>query len=277
MKTKICSLAGVVSDSGYASVNSSHIRLVRGTGNTAEIVPVEQISVAIFAQRQHKLRRCSSGYIDDSCANAAQIGVTVIKIEPIARRPVVSSLASPSRSRLQTDNSFAPQPIAARIEGVACDDEHVCTVASNAAMSPNAAASRRCRPAMHIARVIHVHANNPPMIIAAIAHVTRVRRVYDPVHKSEAATLFLRQRNERNSVVNDGGIQVHRPTGSGGTSVHVQRVNEMLRRAAVDQRVEEKPARGEINNWRARDTSGIKTSARRGWDGRTNVSTRPDR
>jgi hypothetical protein len=55
MKTKICSLAGAVGDSGYASVSSAHIRLVRGTGNTAEIVAVKQISIAIFAQREHKL------------------------------------------------------------------------------------------------------------------------------------------------------------------------------------------------------------------------------
>ena len=49
VKTKICSLAGVVSDSGYASVSSSHIGLVRGTRNTSETVSVEQISIAIFA------------------------------------------------------------------------------------------------------------------------------------------------------------------------------------------------------------------------------------
>jgi hypothetical protein len=55
MKTKVCPLARVVSDSGYASVSSSHIRLVRGPGNTAEIVAVKQISIAIFAQREHKL------------------------------------------------------------------------------------------------------------------------------------------------------------------------------------------------------------------------------
>lgn len=174
MKTKICSLAGVVSDSGYASVSSSYIRLVRGTGNTAEIVAVEQISIAIFAQREHKLRRCSPGYIDDSCANAAQIGVSVIKIEPIARRPVVGRLTRPCRSRLQTDNGFATHPVAARIEGVPCDDKHVCAIAGNPAVSPDAAADRRCSPAMHITRIVDVHTDNPAMIVAAVAEVARV-------------------------------------------------------------------------------------------------------
>jgi hypothetical protein len=174
MKTKICSLAGVVSDSGYASVSSSHIRLVRGAGDTAEIVAVEQISIAIFAQREHKLRRCSAGYIDDSCANAAQIGVAVVKIEPIARRPVVSGHAGPGRAGLQSDDSFAAHPVAARIEGVPCDDKHVCVIASNAAMSPNAAAHGRRRPSMDIGRIVYVNTHNPAMIIAAVADIARV-------------------------------------------------------------------------------------------------------
>ena len=51
----------------------------------------------------------------------------------------------------------------------------------------------------------------------------------------------------------------------------------MLGRAAVDQCVEEESSGGEIDNRRASDTSGIKTSARGGWDGRTNIGARPDR
>lgn len=46
---------------------------------------------------------------------------------------------------------------------------------------------------------------------------------------------------------------------------------------AVDQCVEKKPTRGEIDNRSAGDTSGIKTSAWRAWNGRTNIGTRPDR
>ena len=277
MKTKICSLAGVVSDSGYASVSSSHIRLVRGTGNTAEIVAVEQISIAIFAQREHKLRRCSSRHVNHRGADAAKIGIAVVETEPIARRPVVGGLARPCRSRLQTDNGFATHPVAARIEGVPCDDKHVCAIAGNAAVSPDAAADSRCSPAMHITRIVDVHTDNPAMIIAAVAHVARVGRIYDPIHKSEAAALFLCERNERDSVVNDGGIQVHRPTRSGGASVHVQRINEMFCGCAVDQRVEEKSSRGEIDNRRACNPGGIKTSARGGWDGCPKIGARPNR
>ena len=69
-----------------------------------------------------------------------------------------------------------------------CDDKHVCAIAGNAAMSPNAAADGCCSPAMHIGRVVDVHADNPAMIIAAVAHVAGVgRRIRSrspaPVHR----------------------------------------------------------------------------------------------
>src|SRR5215472_3472960 len=51
----------------------------------------------------------------------------------------------------------------------------------------------------------------------------------------------------------------------------------MLVGVTTDQRVEEKSPGGEIDNRSASDTSGIKTSARSGWNGRTNISARPDR
>ena len=119
MKTNICSLAGMVSDSRYPSVSSSHISLVRGAGNTAEIIAVEQVGIAIFAQSEHKLRRRSSRHIDDRRADASEIGIAVIETEPIRRRPVVGRLTRPCRSRLQTDNGFTAHPVAACIEGVA--------------------------------------------------------------------------------------------------------------------------------------------------------------
>src|SRR6516164_5361979 len=51
----------------------------------------------------------------------------------------------------------------------------------------------------------------------------------------------------------------------------------MVLGAAVDQCVKEKSSGGEIDNRRASDASGIKTSARGGWDGRTKIGARPNR
>ncbi|PYJ62256.1 MAG: hypothetical protein DME74_06475 [Verrucomicrobia bacterium] len=80
MKTKICSLACVISDSRCPSVNSSHVRLGHRGSDTAEIVAVDQISIAIFTQGKHKLGRCSSRHIDNGRTDTAQIGVAIIEI-----------------------------------------------------------------------------------------------------------------------------------------------------------------------------------------------------
>jgi len=228
MKTNIRSQAGMVSDSRYPSVSSSHVRLVRGPGNTAEIIAVEQVSIAIFAQSEHKLRRCSSRHIDDRRADASEIGIAVIETEPIRRRPVIGRLTRPCRSRLQTDNGFTAHPVAARIECVPCDDKHVCAITGNAAVPPNAAAQCCCSPAMHVTRVVDIHTDNPATIIAAVSVVARVGGVHDPVHKSEATPLFLSQRNKRYTVVNNSGVQVHWPARSRGAGVHIQRINEVF-------------------------------------------------
>jgi hypothetical protein len=80
MKTKICSLACVIGDSRCPSVNPSHVRLGRGCSDTAEIVAVDQIGIAIFAQGKHELGGRSSRHIDDSRTDTAQIGVAIIEI-----------------------------------------------------------------------------------------------------------------------------------------------------------------------------------------------------
>ena len=80
MKPKIRSLAGVVSDSRCSSVSSTDISLGHRRSDTAEIVAIKQVSVGIFAQRKHKLRRRSSRHIDDRRADTAKIGVAVIEM-----------------------------------------------------------------------------------------------------------------------------------------------------------------------------------------------------
>src|ERR1041384_5693584 len=51
----------------------------------------------------------------------------------------------------------------------------------------------------------------------------------------------------------------------------------MLRGAAVNQGVDKKSPRSQIDNRCASDACGIKTSARGVWDGQTNINSRPDR
>src|SRR6266576_3874703 len=82
MKSDIRSLTGVVRDSRGPSVNTRDIGLCHRLSDTAEIITINQVSVGIFAERKHKLRRRSSRHVDHSCADPPQIGVGVIKRKP---------------------------------------------------------------------------------------------------------------------------------------------------------------------------------------------------
>ena len=69
VKANIRSLTGAVSDSRCPSVDPADIRHGYRRDDTAEIVAVEQIGIAIFAQGKHKLRRRSSGHVNHGGAD----------------------------------------------------------------------------------------------------------------------------------------------------------------------------------------------------------------
>ena len=99
------------------------------------------------------------------------------------------------------------------------------------------------------------------MIIAAVPEVSGVRHVHDPVHKSQRAAVFLRQGNERNTVVAGGSVHIHRPAGVRRAGVHVQRINEMFNGSTRDQCIEEKGSGGEIDNGRANGADRVDVAA----------------
>jgi hypothetical protein len=177
MKTKIRSLACVISDSRCPSVNASHVRLGHGGGYTAEIVAVDQISIAIFAQGKHKLGRRSSRHIDYSCTNTAQVSVAAVEREPVRRHPVVSRHTGPGRTCLQANNRFTSAPHTSRVERVTSNYKHISPIAGNAAMSPDSPTDGCCSPRMHIRRIVNIHANNPTMIRSAVAVVSGVSHI----------------------------------------------------------------------------------------------------
>src|SRR5215208_3853055 len=90
------------------------------------------------------------------------------------------------------------------------------------------------------------------MVATAVAEVSGERYVHDPIHESECAPLFLHKRREPSR---NRRIQVHRPTGIGGTGVHVQRENEMLLGLAINQRIEEERSGSEIDDRRTNDAN----------------------
>jgi hypothetical protein len=129
-------------------------------------------------------------------------------------------------------------------------------------MSPDTAFSSRCRPSSDVGWIVYLYTYNPTVIASAITEVSRVRHVHDPVHKSECTSLFLHQRAEDYPVVHGCGVHIHGPACIRGARVHIQRINEMLLSDAVDQRIEEKRSRRQVDNWCADSAN------------RTNISTR---
>src|SRR5436190_11719913 len=123
---------------------------------------------------------------------------------------------------------------------------------------------------MHIRRIINRHADNPSVIHSAIAVVSGVSHVHDPVHKSQSTAFFLHQGSKGHAVVSRGGVYIYRPARIGSASVHVQGVNKMLLGRAIDQCIEEKSSGGEIDHGRAGDASRIDISA-----GKTEITAGP--
>ena len=162
--------------------------------DTTQIVAIKQVSIAILAQSQHQLRRIRTGHVDEHRTDAAKVGVAVVEIEPISRRPVVGWLTTPERAGLQTNNRFAAAPHTSSATRVARDHEHVGAIAGNAAVSPDAAFDGRGRPSHHASRgIVYLHAYYPTMIAPAVAEISGVRHVNNPIHKSQCTSVFLHQ------------------------------------------------------------------------------------
>ena len=161
--------------------------------DATKVVPIKQIRVAILSCREYELRRICSRHVDEHGADTTKICVAVIEIEPICRRPVICGHTAPEWSSLQTNDRFSTAPHASCAGGVPGDYEHVRAVAGNAAMSPNTAFSSRCRPSSDIDWIVNVYTNNPTMIAPAVAEISGVRHVHDPIHKSQCTSIFLHQ------------------------------------------------------------------------------------
>src|SRR5205814_9986782 len=106
--------------SGSGLTSNDAINFCRGHSrpDTAKVIAIKQIAIAIFAQCEHQLRRRRASDIDEHGAAATEIGVTIVEIEPISGRPFAASLPSKDRSRLQTNNCFATAPVPSSVERI---------------------------------------------------------------------------------------------------------------------------------------------------------------
>src|SRR5205807_7598939 len=62
--------------------------------DSAEVITINQIGVAIFAQGDNQVGRRGTGHVHDHWAGAAEISVTAVQRLPISRHPVIAGVAA---------------------------------------------------------------------------------------------------------------------------------------------------------------------------------------
>ena len=115
-------------------------------GYAAEIGAIKQVSVPIFANRDHKRRRCRARDIDNDWISAAQIGVAAVERLPICRRPIIRGRSTENRSRLKADDGLAAAPGGGPAGGIAGHDEKVRPVTRDPTGCPDSRLERSRGP-----------------------------------------------------------------------------------------------------------------------------------
>ena len=78
--------------------------------DSAEVITINQIGVAIFAQGDNQVGRRGAGHVHNHWARAAEIGVAAVQRLPVSRHPVICGIAAKNRARLETNDRFAAAP-----------------------------------------------------------------------------------------------------------------------------------------------------------------------
>src|SRR5215471_3678258 len=114
---------------------------------------------------------------------------------PINWRPEIGRVAAKDGTRLQTNNRFTAAPwLLVSGKRVPSDHKHVSAIAGHSRVTPDTATSRCCGPAGYHRRILNMYAYYRPTVTAAVPEIARVRYVYDAVHDSERAPIFLHPR-----------------------------------------------------------------------------------
>ena len=115
-------------------------------GYAAEIVAIKQVSVLIFANRDHQRRRCRARDIDNDWIRAAQIDVAAVERLPICRRPIIRGRSTENRPWLEADNGLAAAPGSGPAGGIAGRDEKVRPVTRDPTGCPDSRLERSRDP-----------------------------------------------------------------------------------------------------------------------------------
>ncbi len=210
-----------------------------GCANAAEIGAIKQVSVAIFAKRDHQRRRCRAQDVDNDWIRAAQVDVAAVEGLPICRRPMIRGRSTENRPWLEADNGLAAAPGSGSAGGIAGRDEKVRPVTRDPTGCPDSRLERSGGPRAEL-RTVQRNAKHASAIIAYI----RISTVGDINHipeEGERAALHV----ERRAEVWETGVHVDRETGIDRTGINVQGVNHIVRTA--DHGDQKERTRGQID------------------------------
>ena len=120
-----------------------------GARDAAEIIPIKQIRVAIFAHRDDKMDGVAPGTSTSNGPEPPRSMVAIVESMPIGRRPVIAGIAAKDRARLKTNHCFAAAPVPSSVESVTGGNERIGAVTGDAADAPYRAAVRSARGCAH--------------------------------------------------------------------------------------------------------------------------------
>jgi hypothetical protein len=228
----------------------------------AEIVAVEQIAMRVLAEREdQRLAAGRARHVERQRVGAAEIGVALVEQVPVTRREEIGRLLIVAQAAMQPNDRL---PVLPEIGShrVAGGDKQRLPVAADAARRPDAAAARPRAPGDDVAGVAQADADDPAMVVAAIAGMAAIRDEHPALEDRQRAALVLVRRVERKPLGGERIGDIDRPAGQRSAVAERQGEDEMARpRGTADHRVEIDRAGRRVDRRRAGDAERVDVAA----------------
>jgi hypothetical protein len=253
-ESNVCSLVSSIAGRSLDDHVIVNVRESYRRTDTSEVAAIEQIRIAIFAERNDQPGGRRARYIDKQWARAAQIFVIRVEELPVGRRPVITRVIAKDGPWLKANHCLATTPGISRVcKGVTGDNKRIVAIAGDTASGPHPTAEPTRSPPNHTGRIIQRHSDYPTAIQSAITKVATIWDIKDVADNSQRATLTLHRRRKGRVVIRDGRTHIQRPPGIDRSRVQVQRNNQMFDGCATvgcGHGIQKKCARAQIDNRR---------------------------
>src|ERR1700722_17240740 len=179
-----------------AGLQSAHMFTGKLAAEAAEIIAVEEVGVAVFADGEDQPPDAfGARNIDRKRRGSAEIEVAGVKVAPVRWRKKVALGDRAGKVGTEPQHRFAIAPFLDEY-GVAGGDEQRLSIAGDPALRPDAGAAPPAREVHRLGRIALGDGEDNPMIDAAIAGEAAEGNEDLAAEQSERAALVLRRRVE---------------------------------------------------------------------------------